>query len=288
MKMRKKAAIILSLTLVLSVSASGFANASNDLQPQKEKPFSKTSQNKFDISQKNEVFTPISSGGELKVKTFYSVAAQGETRTSDYFKYVANVDGLVSLTGPVGFITLCDENKTPYSATGGDFVDFVSEPTESEDFRTISYGVKKGSTYWFHVEDIDHKSETGKYVYYLGIVEKAIKEKSGKSKKSSVSIKKNSPVYGVIPADEQDFDFYKFNTTKKTNSIYFESVTNEFLRVEIYHKYKGGVYKRMLVTQRMSPFVKLKVSGDNGKGTYYVKVFNSNQSSSGIYQLYWK
>ncbi|MEG0292308.1 MAG: hypothetical protein RR420_03005 [Anaerovoracaceae bacterium] len=292
MKARKKVAFLLTLTMLLSVFTSGIAYASTDVTVQSEKQPIKTTQSmSLNSSLQKNIMIPISSGQEIVSKTFYSVSPANGSRTNDYFKYVATVDGTVTITGPSGYITLCDKNKDPISAKNGDYINYTS--TVDKAFKVLFYGVKKGETYWFRVEDSNHSkydetTSSYKHIYYLAIDEKSFKERSGSKRSNSTTIKKNSSIFGSITAGQRDYDYYKFNTTKTSNTIYLSAVTNKALKMEVYHKYRGGTYKRVITSYRLSDSLKLSLYGSGGKGTYYIKVYGGDSTSSGAYQIKWK
>lgn len=144
---------------------------------------------------------------------------------------------------------------------------------------TITYGVKKNTTYYLRVKPKGAVSVRCKLT--------KISESSGSKKSKAKSITKNKTVKGIIPAGDKTEDWYKIKITKKqTLHLYYSGKTNEQLRFTFSGTYlkttkkyvKRGVTRvyHIYSTERVQP------------GTYYVKVERYNSKSSGYYTLKWK
>lgn len=98
---------------------------------------------------------------------------------------------------------------------------------------TPIYGVKAGTTYCIRIQS-SYNSNGG---YAFKVTNNKIKEKSGKTKKKAVMIKKKTKK-GTITAGSKQADWYKFKLTKKKSvKITFKGRTNDKFKVTIY---KGG------------------------------------------------
>lgn len=221
-----------------------------------------------------------------------------------YIKFKPSKTGYVTfkmtnasaMTGyTAGYAALCNSNKALIS-TEDAFTDQQNEYV----LNNITYGVKKGTTYYLRVE-----------LYQAGTTIKAEFKSMSKSKANKKGNAKNlgkgKTAKGIMLANENKADWYKIKLSKsqqlklsfkvKTNatgkydgmkfSVYksngklFTSDAYDYIS-RYYKDGKGGATYYM--TRSNNPSKKLGIP----KGTYYVKVERANKTSSGYYELKWK
>lgn len=241
----------------------------------------------------------------------------GATKEANFIKFKSNVTGYITIKisnnssvvsgGAYGYITF---NKSKTSALGQTREYFDTSESATR-YYTRTYGVKKGSTYYFKVESMG------------GVKVKAtvtsLKKGSNTSRGKAKTLKEGKTATGVIVAGDKTVDWYKIKLTKKQKlKLTYSAKTNGAVLsssgTSIY--YNNGI-KFTLCASNGKPFVSgsnnydlanLKVSKDstsyyieetrNGiptgrtfgidPGTYYVKVERYNKTSSGYYTLKWK
>ena len=241
----------------------------------------------------------------------------GATKEANFIKFKSNVTGYITIKisnnssvvsgGAYGYITF---NKSKTSALGQTREYFDTSESATR-YYTRTYGVKKGSTYYFKVESMG------------GVKVKAtvtsLKKGSNTSRGKAKTLKEGKTATGVIIAGDKTVDWYKIKLTKKQKlKLTYSAKTNGAVLsssgTSIY--YNNGI-KFTLCASNGKPFVSgsnnydlanLKVSKDstsyyieetrNGiptgrtfgidPGTYYVKVERYNKTSSGYYTLKWK
>lgn len=198
-----------------------------------------------------------------------------------YFKFKAVKNGYLRVQTynyygyTYGTATLCNSKKKAISSA----TNLKYDPT---------FGVKKGRTYYIKVVPAENQD----VAHTLTVVNKAIREKSGKKKSKAVLLKKNKKQQGTITAGEKRTDWYKFRVTKKKkdHELAIEGATNHKIKLVIY---KGNKRLRLVGGQpvlnaRGNYHSSMTISGKNWtKGTYYVKVYRGTSKSSGWYSLKW-
>lgn len=204
----------------------------------------------------------------------------GSYQNYHYIMYKAPYSGYVTITtqGSTGYITLLKSNKKTALSSENYF-----NPSYTDSNR-LTYGVKKGTTYYIRVKSSEAVS--------LNIKSGQIKEKSGSSKKKAVTVKRNKTVKGYIQAGSKTVDWYKFKVTKSAKTrIYLNGGTNDRFKITVYKSngksmgsgsVKGTPCKNTFLFKRGSKETKL------AKGTYYIKIERYNAKSSGYYTLKWK
>ncbi|MCM1257230.1 MAG: hypothetical protein NC307_05200 [Roseburia sp.] len=193
-----------------------------------------------------------------------------------------------------GYVTLCDKNKKAISSR-----DMFQDQDSGAAYNTVTYGVKKGTTYWLKVE-----------LYQLGTTIKADfksqSKSSANSKKKAKNLGKNKEAKSIMIANENKADWYKIKLTKSQQlKLTFNVKTNGTSK---YDGVKFSLYKsngKTLFTSNAYDYISRYYSGKGTvtyymskkgsskkygipKGTYYVKAERANKTSSGYYTLKWK
>lgn len=201
------------------------------------------------------------------------IVGQRDAQTN-YFSFKAPYTGYLRVQGDTTVgnhkVVLCDASKRALS--GASYLGNV--PT---------YGVAKGKTYYIRVDARFNSNG----IYALKAINSKISEKSGKTKKKAVTIKKKKTKKGIIESgkNSKQADWYKFKlTSKKKVKINVTTGSNESLKIILY---KGG--KRIITkTVRGNSTGDITSVGKWPKGTYYIKVQRGTSTSSGYYTLKWK
>ncbi|WP_031200991.1 hypothetical protein [Eubacterium sp. 14-2] len=254
--------------------------------------------------------------GELSLKgkgtstaTISDEECWGATEEANFIKFKSNVTGYVTIKisnnsslvsgGAYGYITL---NKSKTSALGQTREYF--DTSKSSVYYTRTYGVKKGSTYYFKVESVG------------GVKVKAtvtsLNKGSNTSRGKAKTLKQNKTAKGVIIAGDKSVDWYKIKLTKKQQLKLSYSAKTNGLAVSNSSAYCTSGIKVTLCKSNGKPFISgsnnydamnLKYPKDTttyflenqygarsgiNPGTYYVKVERYNKTSSGYYTLKWK
>ncbi|MCI9596858.1 MAG: hypothetical protein HFE75_06080 [Firmicutes bacterium] len=203
---------------------------------------------------------------------------------SHSFKFKAAKSGYVSVdsfysTESKTIFYLLDQNRKLISGQYDRFHD-VKYP------YPMTFGVQKGKTYYLIV-DFEHIPMGGPN--RIRLVNSAVKEKSGISRKKAVSVKKNKTVQGYILPGKKTGDWYKVKVTKTRKVKFF--VSNRFsdqCYFDIYNK-KGKKLKTKQKISKTDGSVRSKTKYVRlTKGTYYIKVYNKTKGDSGAYELKWK
>lgn len=199
----------------------------------------------------------------------------GDYQNYHYIKYKAPYTGYVTLTPSEGsaYVTLCTSKRKAISSEDRLY-------GSSSSVTPLTYGVKKGTTYYFKVK-------SGYNPFGINFKTTKVSEKSGTSKKKAKTINSNKTAKGTIQANSSTVDWYKFKLTKtKKTNLWFKGHTNGKLKITIYNSKSTEIYS---TTERGSGFgCKIYSIGKWKKGTYYVKVERANKKSSGYYTLKWK
>lgn len=212
----------------------------------------------------------------MKIKyTFYKLGDSAYTFTNGkkvtidthdspaYIKYKATNNGYITISDTSSalgmYATLCNSSKKEISFSNMVFGQIKAKAI---------FGVKKGTTYYVKFEN-----EGGSAKVKLSA--KAVKEKSGSSRKKAVSLKAGKTVGGVLEAGSKTNDWYKIKLTKKKKIkvTVDDKNMNGATEVNVYDSKGKKVYANI---------DKLK------KGTYYIKVSRNSSKASGSYKLKWK
>ncbi len=213
-------------------------------------------------------------GSDRAIGNNQPIAVGQRDAQTNYFSFKAPYTGYLRVQGDTTArnhkVILCDASKRAVS--GASYLG--NDPT---------YGVAKGKTYYIRVD----ARFNSKGAYVLNAANSKISEKSGKTKKKAVTIKKKKTKSGIIESgkNSKQADWYKFKlTSKKKVNITVTTGSNESLKITLY---KGG--KRIkTVTARGNSTGYIKSIGKWKKGTYYIKVQRGTSTSSGYYTLKWK
>ncbi len=213
-------------------------------------------------------------GSDRAIGNNQPIAVGQRDAQTNYFSFKAPYTGYLRVQGDTTArnhkVILCDASKRAVS--GASYLG--NDPT---------YGVAKGKTYYIRVD----ARFNSKGAYVLNAANSKISEKSGKTKKKAVTIKKKKTKSGIIESgkNSKQADWYKFKlTSKKKVNITVTTGSNESLKIILY---KGG--KRIkTVTARGNSTGYIKSIGKWTKGTYYIKVQRGTSTSSGYYTIKWK
>lgn len=159
----------------------------------------------------------------------------------------------------------------------------VARSKQSVSCSSIVYGVKKGNTYKIKVT----APENAAGAYTMLLTNYVVTESSGSTKAKAKTIYRGSAKAkkGSIIAGYNTPDWYKFNlTSKKAVNIKMTGATNETLKISVY---KGSKLIKTSSFNRTTESVTIKSVGKWTKGTYYIKVYRGNSTSSGHYKVYW-
>jgi hypothetical protein len=226
---------------------------------------------RYDLAALGSADYTLKSGKTVEVRN-------GSDKTYTYLKFKAPSNGYLKLTmctaSKTGYVALCNAKRSPLSKDN--FMD--ASGVWGED--TLVYGLQKGKTYYIRVRS--------SYTYMqIKAAFKSVTEKSGSKQSKAVKIKSGKSVKGLIIAGSSTADWYKFTLSKsKTITVNVKGNTNSKLHVVLYNS-KGKAIASS--TPHGSDFsVKLKTSGKQAKGTYYIKVERYDKYASGNYTLSYK
>lgn len=270
--------------------------------------------------------SPQQAEAKAKEKAFKSKGTSSVTinaywfEPTEWIKFTAGATGYITVKATAlfppsyydyvtyGDIVLCNSTK---HAIGLNPENLSSWGKGGNINREITYGVRKGQTYYFKVN-------FGRPIKLTATV-KSVKKSTANSRKEAKGITKNKSVKGVIIAGENKADWYKIKLTKrqilkltysaKTNGKRYTGVRgngknncdNSGFRISFY-KSNGQPYmisKKQAAVYRASttrPKGQLSIfrSTTDGKkigiepGTYYVKVERYSKTTSGYYTLKWQ
>lgn len=202
------------------------------------------------------------------------IVGQKNEKETNYFKYKATATGYIrtyaneEISRKYGVkVTLCNSSKKPLSTAA-----FIrNNPT---------YGVRKGKTYWIRLTNSDSNSD-GFYAFQIKSVK--IAEKSGKTLKKAVTVKRKKVVKGTIEAGVNQADWYKFKLTgRKAVTISLTGGTDGEFKFTVYRGTKRVGSKNAPKNFKGT----LKSRGKWPKGTYYIKVQRVGKTS-GYYSMKW-
>ena len=149
------------------------------------------------------------------------------------------------------------------------------------------FAVEKGKTYYIRIRPND----SGTTYHKFKLVQKAVKENSGATKKKAVKIKAKKKVNGTIAAGSKKADWYKLSLSKKkTLTVTLSGEASSYLDITVYNS-KGKKIGTQSLYGKNTLEAKVTNSttyGKANKGTYYIKISRKNAKDSGVYQLSWK
>ena len=243
-------------------------------------------------------------GGEVVAPVNTDVKLNFGTRTDLYNEYYF-IKITPIKTGIITFkddfshgycIVLCDAKKKVISEGNnyGSPGDFLSWDSGYKWQTSISYGVKKGKTYYIRLRGGSTSREnlqTG--TPYIGTVKwtnKAVKAaKSGKSKKKAVTLKKGKKKKGLIVAGDRKGKWYKIKSKYKQTKITCSAKNcNGVIVAEVRYK-SGGKWQNIKCrgVRSSEPSRSVIMFSTKKNNTYYVKVY-PDKKDSGEYYLSWK
>lgn len=214
------------------------------------------------------------------------VLVSNSDNQDDWFTFKAAKSGYLTLGcyGIGGYLSLYRGNKR---LSGRVWISNYEGSTAQDYMKGTFFGVKKGVTYRLRMEP----TYIPKQKYSLVVKNTAVREKSGKKKSKSSTIKRNQKRTGYIAAGENKADYYKLKTNRKKLVLRFDGGTNEALRLKLTHKSGRVKVSRTMTLNRLNGHkytATAKGSGNAVKGTWYLKVYRYNKTSSGFYTLKWK
>lgn len=147
-----------------------------------------------------------------------------------------------------------------------------------------TFGVKKRTTYKLAVTT---PKDSYDYGYYIYLTNSKVKSRAGTSQKKAGKLTQNKPKDGLIIAGKKKAQWFKFKVTKKADiQIYVLGNTNKKFKIEFY---KGKTKLKNWTTNfdyKMS-YRTVTSTSPVPKGTYYVKVSPTKQSS-GACSVVWQ
>lgn len=213
-------------------------------------------------------------GGDRTISSGQEIAVGQKDAQTNYFAIKASSTGYLMAQGDNTAkyykVALCDSSKKALSG-------------ESYLTNAPTYGVKAKKTYYLRVTS----SYNSLGAFKFKATNTKISEKSGKTKKKAVTIKKKQTRKGTVEAGSagKQIDWYKFKLSGK-KSVKFAVTTGSNDAIKIIF-YKGSK-KISSKTVRGNATGTISSVGKWTKGTYYIRVQRGNSKSSGYYTLKWK
>ncbi|MCR5736770.1 MAG: hypothetical protein K6G64_03875 [Eubacterium sp.] len=208
----------------------------------------------------------------------YFLAAKSNSDVQ-YFKYTAKATGFVTVSAPGKYGCYSEFLNSKKSVIS------EKEYLSSTNKWTTIYAVKKGQTYYVKVSAL-YPGE----IHLLSVNQKAVKEKSGKSKKKAKALKAKKAAKGTVQIGEKG-DWYKLKLKKKKAlTIMLKVAEQNDLKISLYNS-KGKRIDRAAVVGTGTNTFKVTYGSTfqkANKGTYYLKVERNTKKSSGYYELSWK
>ncbi len=259
------------------------------------------------VPQKAEAAAPSFKGsGKSNVK-ITDANSYYESGKETVIKFKSKVTGYITLTfsnasniyDTYGFVTFCNSKKKALGKKD-EFYDTLGKPYQ----KTRTYGVKKGSTYYFKV-----MSKGGVKINSTVV---SVKKNAGTKRTNAKSLGKNKTIKGVIIAGSKAADWYKVKLTKKQIlNFYYTAKTNGAVlgndgKIYCINGIKYTVCKSngqpliageydwanlILPSDKDQYYMRNTVTGQKSglnPGTYYIKVEPLNKTSSGYYTIKWK
>lgn len=201
------------------------------------------------------------------------------------FKLKAEKTGVLTLTGDyAGYVRLLDSKKKAVS----DNIILATSSKYKEPYRTASFGVKKGQTYYIQTTNAVSPYNMFSLKYNI----KSVTDKSGAARSKALSMKSGKKYTGLAVAGTKTTDWYRLTVKKKkVLSLYLSGALSDGVKIEFYNS-KGGKFSGSGTVRRTSssalfhPY-NVKSGKKITPGTYYIKV-TSGAKDSGSYTLMWK
>ena len=145
----------------------------------------------------------------------------------------------------------------------------------------LYFGVKKGTTYYLRLKNVQDQSGTGPYRLYL---------RNTNTKKKSVSIKRNKKIKGYVLSGKKGHDWYKVKVKKSGKvKFYLKNYMSGQCYIDLYNKKGKKVKSLRQKTVDADGYIESKTKyGRLSKGTYYIKIYTKDKRESGAYTLKWK
>ncbi len=212
----------------------------------------------------------------------YTYLYPGSGKCVNYLKIKPTSTGYITLTlknaeyfDGGAYVTLLNSSKKAISAE-----EYLSATSGYS--NKVVFGVAKNTTYYIKLTGAD---------YQIGIkyVQTSIAEKSGSSRKSAKTLKKNSTVKGTITAASSRADYYKIKVTKSQFlNIYAGGSVTGSVYMQIYRSNGSKYGSYMYAVNDINSKKSFKSFSKLSKGTYYIKVYRKDSKSNGYYTLKWK
>lgn len=149
------------------------------------------------------------------------------------------------------------------------------------------FAVEKGKTYYIRIKPND----SGTTYHKFKLVEKAVKEKSGATRKKAVKLAAKKKVNGTIAPGSKKADWYKLTLSKKkTLTITLSGEASTYVNMTVYNSKGKEIGSKYMYTkdELTVEVTNSRTYGKADKGTYYIKISRKNAKDSGIYKLSWK
>lgn len=239
-------------------------------------------------------------GGDRRVKegklTEVTWGTEVDNDCVTYFELNPTKTGYITFSiqssGYSGYASLCDANgkvisKGTYNTKG----DSINGGSSYKYMRSISYGVKKGKTYYLRIDGYtSQKNSEGECYSTVKWTNSKVKaSKYGKKKSKAKAIKKKKLVKGLFTAGNKKGQWFKItNKQKKTKITIKSSKNNESFKIITYYKSFNKWYKNTSHVYRSNSTNTLTGTvSRKAKHTYYIKVVPEGKSS-GYYTIKWK
>ena len=182
---------------------------------------------------------------------------------------------------------LTDSSKKVLSGDWGWICDDI------EVYNSVSFGVKKGRTYYIKVRGYakEKRCEIKTSFTPQGVT-------GGAKKSKAKSVKKNKWQKGLILIGTKSARWYKIKLKKSQRvSLYFKLYGNGYTYLYAWSKKTGGITRKIWRDNILDGYTEGNLNDKTKcmrtpklpKGTViYVKVFNKKKTDSGFYQIKWK
>ncbi len=202
------------------------------------------------------------------------------------YKIVVNTSGILTLNfgtdyeyGFYGKIQLLDKDKKGLAKAKSIFApqNEEGEYLDAEKF----YAVNKGTYYV--------KVDTSVGLYNIKYSFSEVKDPAGAKRDKAKALKLgDSAVKGICTVTDKttDVDWYSFKlTSSKSVTITISAKTDENLKYDILDSKGNSLYYGSRIIWDGEGNVVLKSDGKLSKGTYYIKIFKYDKTSSGYYTI---
>lgn len=162
--------------------------------------------------------------------------------------------------------------------------EYINAMSSVESMKAAVFGINKG-TYQIKIQTPN--------TFILNTQFKKIVEKSGKTQKKAVSLKKGATRYGVVAIGEsaKKTDWYKITLKSPAKiKLEFDSLSNRSLYATLVPSKSAGIRGTYTIYRSGSATIQTTLGKNLPRGTYYLKVYRSVKDSSvnGIYSIKWK